>query len=332
METVGDMARALVLRSNQARLRAEMDQLAVEVSTGFVRDSAAHLQGDTSALLGIDRALEKLEVYRVNTASAQFLTGTMQTTLAEVQDRSEGLSQVLLSAELTPNDALLQTLSEDGGAALDQVVNAMNRSVAGRYLFSGTATDTAPMPPVADLLADVRSALTGAPDLAAVDAALDLFFDPGGAFDTVTYQGSDTGLAPLHLSETESATVDIRATDDGFRALLKPMLKAALATDTALGFDRSLQVEMLGSAGRDLLGAQTEVVTLRASLGALEARLEETTVRIASERSATSTARLDLVGTDQYETAARYENIRGQLESLYAITARSQRLSLAEFL
>lgn len=332
METVGDMARALVLRSNQARLRAEMDSLAVEVSTGFVRDSAGHLKGDTSALLDIDRALEQLEVYRVNTASARFLTGTMQATLAEMQDRSEGLSQVLLSAELTPNDALRQTLAEDGANALNQIVSAMNRAVAGRFLFSGTATDTAPMPEADALLGDVRTALTGAGDLAAVDAALDLFFGPGGGYETGTYQGSDTGLAPQQLSETETATVDIRATDPAFRALLQPILKAALATDPSLGFAPALQVEMLSSAGRDLLGAQTEVVQMRAGLGALEARLEETTVRIAAERSATSTARLDLVGTDQYETAARYESIRTQLESLYAITARSQRLSLAEFL
>lgn len=332
METVGDMSRALVLRTNQARLRAEMDSLAVEVSTGFVRDNAAHLKGDTSALLAIDRSLEKLDAYRVNAASATFLTGTMQATLNEVQDRSEGLSQTLVSAELTPNDALLNTLSEDASTALNQTVNAMNRNVAGRFLFSGTATDTAPMPGVDTLLGDVRAALAGATDVASVDAALDAFFGAGGGFETTTYQGSDTGLAPLRLSETESASIDIRATDDAFRAVLKPMLKAALSTDSALAFDQTLQIEMLSSAGRDLLSAQSNVVEMRAGLGSLEARLEETTTRIAAERTATSTARLDLVGADQYETAARYENIRTQLESLYAITARSQRLSLAEFL
>lgn len=332
MQTVGDMSRALVLRTNQARLRAEMDKLAVEVSTGFVRDSAAHLKGDTSALLSIDRSLEKLEAYRVNAASATFLTGTMQATLDEVQDRSEGLSQTLISAELTPNDALVNTLSEDAETALNQMLNALNRNVAGRFLFSGTATDTAPMPDVDTLLADVRAALAGATNMASVDAALDSFFGAGGGFEVTTYQGSDTGLAPLRLSETEFATVDIRATDEAFRAVLKPMLKAALSTDATLALDPALQVEMLSSAGRELLSAQSDVVEMRAGLGSLEARLEETTTRIAAERSATSSARLDLVGADQYETAARYENIQSQLESLYAITARSQRLSLAEFL
>ena len=44
-----------------------------------------------------------------------------------------------------------------------------------------------------------------------------------------------------------------------------------------------------------------------------------------------SLARLDLVGIDQFDTAARYENTRSQLEALYAITVRSSRMSLTEF-
>ena len=110
------------------------------------------------------------------------------------------------------------------------------------------------------------------------------------------------------------------------------MIMAALATDATLGLSQDVQIEMLTTAGQDLLAAQQDVVELRAGLGALEARVEETTARNSAEHTATNIARLDLVGTDQYYTASRYENIRTQLESLYTITARSQRLSLAEFL
>ena len=73
------------------------------------------------------------------------------------------------------------------------------------------------------------------------------------------------------------------------------------------------------------------MVELRAGLGALEARIEETTTRNAAETTAMSLARLDLVGIDQFDTAARYENTRSQLEALYAITVRSSRMSLTEF-
>lgn len=332
MESVGDLARSLVLRTNQLRLRQEMDQLAVEVATGFVKDSAQHLHGDTSALQSIDRVLSRLDTFRVASAEASLVAGAMQTTLAEIQERGETLSQTLISAELTPNSALLNTMSEDGANALGQVLNGLNRSVAGRFLFSGTATDRPAVTDLDSMMTDLRAAVSGQTTLSGVNAQLDMFFGAGGGFETTVYQGAAEGLAPMRLSETESVSLDIQATDAAFRAQLKPLAMAALAADAALGFDPTLQVDMLAQSGRDLLAAQQEMVELRAGLGMAEARIEEGAARNGAERTAMSLARLELVGTDQYETAARYENIRGQLESLYAITVRSQRLSLAEFL
>ena len=332
MESVGDLARTLVLRTNQVRLRQEMDQLAVEVATGFVRDPAQHLKGDTTGLLAVDRALSRLEAFRVNGAEAALITGAMQSTLDVIQSRSETLSQTLVSAELTPNSSLLTTMSDDARNTLGQVVNGMNRSVAGRFLFSGTATDQPALPDLETVMDELRTAVAGETTLAGVEAQLDAFFGPVGGFEDTLYQGSDTGLADLRLSETESASVDIKATDDAFRALMKPIAMAALAADTSLAFDTALQVEMLAKSGRDILGAQQPFVEMRAQLGMLEARIEESTTRNSSERTALGLARLELVGTDEFETATRYENVRGQLESLYAITVRSQRLSLAEYL
>ena len=95
MDTVGDLARTLVLRTHQTRLNRDLDRLGTEIATGFVSDPAAHLGGDVTALVAIDRSLAQLETYRVNTTEAAFLTGTMQTTLEEIQD------------ELDPGQAML---------------------------------------------------------------------------------------------------------------------------------------------------------------------------------------------------------------------------------
>lgn len=332
MDSVGDLARTLVLRTNQTRLRQDMDRLAVEVATGFVRDPAGYLQGDTTSLLAIDRALARLDVFRINTAEAVLVTGTMQTALDEIQSRSETLSQSLISAELTPNSSLLATLSEDARNTLSAVMNGLNRSVAGRFLFSGAATDRQALQSFDQLMTDLRTAVSGQTTLEGVNSQLEGFFGPGGDYETVSYQGSLSGLAPLQLSDREQASVDIRATDQAFREILKPMAMAALASDPSLGFTSSVKIEMLAQAGRDLLGAQQSIVELRANLGMLEARVEESTTRNSAERTSLSIARLELVGVDDFETATRYEAARSQLESLYAITARSQRLSLADYL
>ena len=243
MEVIGDMARALVLRTNQVRLRQEMDQLAVEVATGFVKDPAQHLHGDLTGLLAIDRSLSQLDTYRVNTTEATFLSGSMQNALDEIQERSQLLSGALIAAELTPNSTLLNTMSEDAKSALNQVMNGLNRSVAGRFLFSGIATDRGAVESADKLLSDVRTALVGQTEMSGIQAALDTFFGAGGAYETTTYQGSNTGLSPMQLSETESASLDIRATDPVFREVLKPIVMASLATDGSLGFTNKVQVQ-----------------------------------------------------------------------------------------
>ncbi|MCA0846349.1 flagellin [Salipiger thiooxidans] len=333
MDTVGDLARTLVLRTHQTRLNQEMDRLGVEIASGFVRDPASHLGGDITGLLAIDRTLAQLETYRVNTTEASFLTGTMQNALEEIQIRAENVSQVLLSVELTPNDEMLNTMSSEAESALNQMLNGLNRSVGGRFLFSGTATDGHAVIDSDTMLNELRTALAGQTDVAGVEAALDAWFDTaGGGFETTGYLGSTTSLAPMRLSKTESANVDIRADDQVFRDTMKALAKAALATDSSLALPENVKIELIGNAALDLQTAQAHMVELRSGLGALQQRIEETSTRNSAERAATTIARVELVGTDQFETATRYENTRAQLESLYAITVRSSRMSLVGFL
>ncbi|MBN8188022.1 flagellar biosynthesis protein FlgL [Salipiger thiooxidans] len=333
MDTVGDLARTLVLRTHQTRLNQEMDRLGVEIASGFVRDPASHLGGDITGLLAIDRTLAQLETYRVNTTEASFLTGTMQNALEEIQIRAESVSQVLLSVELTPNDEMLNTMSSEAESALNQMLNGLNRSVGGRFLFSGTATDGHAVIDSDTMLNELRTALAGQTDVAGVEAALDAWFDTaGGGFETTGYLGSTTSLAPMRLSKTESANVDIRADDQVFRDTMKALAKAALASDSSLALPENVKIELIGNAALDLQTAQAHMVELRSGLGALQQRIEETSTRNSAERAATTIARVELVGTDQFETATRYENTRAQLESLYAITVRSSRMSLVGFL
>lgn len=333
MDTVGDLARTLLLRTAHTRLNRDLDTLGVEIASGFVRDPAAHLGGDVSGLLALDRTLSELETFRVNTSEASHLAATMQTTLEEIQERGGMLSQVLLSVELTPNDEMFRTLSKDAESALDQMVNGLNRSVGGRFLFSGAATDTPALINSEDLLAELRTSLAGETTVAGIEARLDSWFDtPAGGFETIAYRGSATSLAPLRLSGNESARIDIRADGEVFRETLKSVAKAALASDEALGLSTEVKTALISDAALELQGAEARMVETRAALGAIEQRIEEATARNSAERTATSMARLELVGADQFETATRYENTRAQLESLYAITVRSSRMSLVEYM
>lgn len=333
MDTVGDLARSLVLSTHHTRLNRELDKLGVEIATGFTRDPARHLQGDVTGLVALDRDLSRLEAFRISTTEAGARAATLQTTLEEIQGRSELLSQVLLSAELTPTQEMRETFSEEARNAMGQVLAGLNRNIGGRFLFSGTANDTPAVAGLEDMLADLRLVLSGQSTAADIGTALDNWFDSaGGGFETSGYLGATDDASPIRIGDGESVALDVRGDDPVFRALLKSVAKAALATDDTLALAAEVQTELLSQAGRELLGHQQGLVELRAGLGAKEARIEEVSTRNAAERTALSMMRVDLVGADSFEAASRYENIRAQLESLYAITARSSQLSLVDFL
>lgn len=333
MDTVGDLARSLVLSTHHTRLNRELDKLGVEIATGFTRDPARHLQGDVTGLVALDRDLSRLEAFRISTTEAGARAATLQTTLEEIQGRAELLSQVLLSAELTPTQEMRETFSEEARNAMGQVLAGLNRNIGGRFLFSGTANDTPAVAGLEDMLADLRLVLSGQSTAADIGTALDNWFDSGGGgFETSGYLGATDDASPIRIGDGESVALDVRGDDPVFRALLKSVAKAALATDDTLALAAEVQTELLSQAGRELLGHQQGLVELRAGLGAKEARIEEVSTRNAAERTALSMMRVDLVGADSFEAASRYENIRAQLESLYAITARSSQLSLVDFL
>ncbi len=332
MEAFGDLARSLVMRSSQLRLRDQVDQLATELTTGTVADPARHLAGDTTLLNTLDRSLAQLNAYETATSEVQLIASSMQTALGGIQEQTEQLSQSLITADLNPSDTTLNSFSDNARQTLGNVLDKLNTSIGGRFLFSGIRSDQPAVNGIDDMMDALRTQLTGTTDLASINAALDGFFAPGGAFETVIYSGSDIGLAPVGLSQNESVSIDVRADGDALRGLLRPLALAAIAGDEVLAFDMGIKQDMLTSASLGMIDEMQSFVGLRADVGSVEARIADSATRNASERSAINLAKLELIEADPFETATRYESARSQLETLYAVTARSQRLSLVDFL
>jgi flagellar hook-associated protein 3 FlgL len=116
------------------------------------------------------------------------------------------------------------------------------------------------------------------------------------------------------------------------REVLAGLAVGALSGAGPMAGDAEAQRERLANAGVSLAGAQTGLSDLRGRVGAAEARLEEATSRNAAEAAALEIARAGLTDVDIYETATKLEAVQSQLELLYAITARSARLSLVSVL
>lgn len=135
-------------------------------------------------------------------------------------------------------------------------------------------TDTAPLVPGEQILAEIAAVAAGAVTTADYIAAVDGYFAPGGGFDTSAYKG---GAAVSEQRVGPSTAVDglPTAVDDALREGLRSAALAALAGDSSLPLtatDRQILVE---TAGEDLFAANSGIVGLQASVGYTQQRIEE---------------------------------------------------------
>ncbi|MEQ6203052.1 flagellin [Sulfitobacter sp. HNIBRBA2951] len=330
--SLSDLSRSYSMQSRNASLKADIQRLTVELASGQTENVRDAVGNNSSYISDLERSLTKLDGYELATLETRQFATSAQTALSFISDLNIGFSSTMLG---TTNSALGETTDaavNQAQTSLDDVIGALNTDVAGRRLFSGVATDTAPIASSDDLLAGLRAAMTGAGTVDDMLAAADAWFaDPAG-FGTTGYLGSDTSMAPVALSDEDSAAFTLRADEPALRDVLRNMAVAALTTDPALALTEAQQSELLQKTSDDVLSSTEALIGLQTETGFLEAKLETTTVRQGAERASLEIARSDLLSVDPYKAATELEQVQFQLQSLYAITSRMQSLSLVNYL
>ncbi|SEL55102.1 flagellar hook-associated protein 3 FlgL [Roseovarius azorensis] len=333
LQTFGDMAQTFALRRQGTTLKQQMDLLTRELSSGRAADLSRHLAGNLLRFSQIEHDFVILSSHRTAAREAAVDTRTMQTALGQVQTLSVSLAGNAITVGSAAGGVRVDTLAAEARSILGSMIGALNSSVAGRTLFSGTQTDRVPLAPLGTLLDDLRLAVQGADSPDAVRAALDVFFDtPGGDFETTIYRGGTTDLSPYELGAGESVALTIRGDDPVLRGQMKQVALAALSDDPGVLLSEADRRNLVFGAGTALLAQQPGMTALRANLGFAEARIEQSASRISAEITSLQTARNDLVSADAFETAGNLQQVQFQLETLYTLTARAARLSLVNFL
>ncbi|MGB2199802.1 MAG: flagellin [Pseudooceanicola atlanticus] len=332
LTTIGDLAQSYLLRRQNGNLKAEMSTLIEELSSGRTADVAKHLSGSYSYLADVERNLSLLDGYSSATNEARLFTQTMQDALEGFQTVSSDLGNTLMSSGRSNMPQIVSSASHRAGEDFAVMVSKINTNIGGRSLFSGVATDQPSLAAANVMLDALRTEVAGETTLAGVQAVFDTWFGPGGDFETVGYTGDTKDLSAFALGNGESVDLALRGDDASVRVLLKNAAMAALASDTSLGFDQTLQSEIVVAAGEGLAFQQNGLTEIRADLGYAQSRIEESATRIAAERTSFQMARTELLAVDPYETVTRLEDVQFQLEGLYTVTARLSRLSLTDYL
>lgn len=329
--TVGDYARSLALRRQNADARLEMDALVGEVGTGRKSDLASSLRGQFSTLAALEADLTALSAVKESALELRGRAEAMQGVL-DVLGSTARETGAQFIAPIPAGEGVEQALAEDARDLFGMVVDQLNSGFGGRALFAGVSIDGPALASGDDMLAALETAMAGLPDAAAVETAVRAWFAPGGDFETVGYLGATDVPGPQAIGAGRSASLSVTASDPPLRELLAGLAMAALSIRPPIAGDSDERRELFNAAGIALLSSETGIVSTRAQIGLVENAIERANAASATEEAALRIARSALTDADIYEAATELEAVQGQLELLYAITARNSGLSLVRAL
>ncbi len=331
--TMGDVARTFRLQNQVTDLRQKMTSLTSDLSAGQSIAQAKESPGGILRLGVLEHDIVVVNSQRLAAREAQVTTSAMQTAMERVQTLVNDLASTAVLAAPNTGDGYLELTAQQARADLDAVVAALNSDTAGRALFAGADVTWAPLAKAEDIMTIATNAAAGTTTAADVMAALSTVFEtPGGPFETLIYRGSTAPIAPFRLGSGESVALDLRADDPVLRDALMHTVAAALVSDPGVPLSQDEQHALARRAAEGLMDAEKSLVGIRADLGHAESRIETATSRLSAELVVLEQARADLIAVDPYETATELQSVQTQIETLYAITARSSRLSLVAFL
>ncbi len=330
---LSDLAASWQLQRNNTSIKTNLSEVGQKLTTGEFLTKDISDAGNIQKLFAIDNSLEILERYKQSTDAGRVRLDGVQSILGQVRDVAANVGLGVLTAVESATISTSLVEARGAGPAMQTIVGLLNTNVAGHSLFSGAASDRAALASSDQIQADIDAIVAAAPDVATALADIDFYFnDPTGGFETTIYTGSLIDAPDIRLSETEVISVPIRADDQALRETLRNLsVFAAVANGGFAGSPTQQEAMLLDAATRNL-SASDDVIKLRESTGFNQERLEEATARNDAERSGLMISRVDIANVDQYEMATMFQELQGQLEKMYAITARLSGLTLTNFL
>ncbi|MHA7871385.1 MAG: hypothetical protein ACX939_03445 [Hyphococcus sp.] len=317
------------LAQNVADLKSRVDTSRTESVTGRVEDVTKELDGDVGGAHILKKAVEDAQLFQQNLAVAKSRAEITQTTMGNIGSDSSRIATDLLAAVGRGADATIDVIADDARASLTVSFAALNTVLAGRALFGGDATQSPPLAPPEQLLADIEAIVAGAIDAADAQAQIDFYFnDPAGGFATNIYQGGANRAPFVEIAPGTRVDVSVKANDEEIKDIIQGLVTIAVS-DSATFPDR---YALLTNGANQIFDAEARLIDLRAAVGVNEGRIADAIERYENEESVMTTLFNEKTLRDPFEAASQLQLLESQLEASYLLTARMSRLSLANFL
>jgi flagellar hook-associated protein 3 FlgL len=328
------------------KVQAELADRSKELSSGQHSDLGLTLGSRSNLLVSLHAETSSLQTLTETNNLVSARLDTTQSKLDSIQSSAEDVLNSLLT--LSRSNVSTRTIQELGKNELSSLISQMNSSLGGDFLFAGTNTDVRP---IVDYTAPSSSAKT------AVDAAFFSKFgfvqsssNVSGISGTDMQDFLDDQFAALfqdpnwssnwssaanqeltdRISPTRTVKTSVSANETAFRQLAQAYTMLADLGTRDLG--TSAYDAVTTTAGDLVRQAIDGLTDLRASVGSVQADIEDASDQMSLQTSLLKTHSSDLTDVDPFDVSSHLSELQTQLEASYSLTAQLRELSLAHYL
>ncbi|MDN3713034.1 hypothetical protein QWZ10_17115 [Paracoccus cavernae] len=335
LSSIGDLARLYHTRQSNLSTKSKINTLSYEATTGIKKDLAKHLGGNTAIINQVEHKLALLDAFKKNTTEAEGTLNAMQLAMQSIQDTIVDLGPALISEASLSSDAQIDIRNAQSKEHLASTIRALNTTLAGKSLFSGSRTDTAPLPSANALIDEISFEISGLSSLADIETSIKNWFDApaGGAgyIDNI-YKGNLDTSHEFPTSERRTINISTNASSPAIREILRGLALYTIAGSPQTNQDGNLQRGLLIAAGEALIHGNDLMSIERSRVGFSEELLKKEIAQNSSESSALSVSRNTMITAEPFETALSLKETESNLNNLYTLTARLSSLRLTDYL
>lgn len=332
-QSLGDLAQSLTLSKARQRAEQNITRYSQELTTGLTSVKRSRLRSDFSALSDWERTKSAATVREKTLSEAITRLQAKQQVLASISQDVLALSNDMILATTTGTEPDQYMVSDRAKSVLSEALARLNTRAVGHAVFAGEQTSQSAFSDGETVLASLKAAVSGAVTAEDVFLGVQAWIDDDvSGFGTVAYLGGDEPGPPIRLDSGRVTQDDIKGNDPALKAVIESLALAALSRDSDFALGSAASNKLLQAASNGLRKAQSQMTSLEARLGQLESEAYQAKVRASSEIATTQMLKADAFSVDQYVTATKLQNAELQLEKIYALTARSARMSLLEYM
>ena len=295
---------SLILKSQE-----RINEQQIRLTTQQKSQDYLGIGDDASRLLTVESSLRGIDQFVKNNA---FIDMRMETMLNSMDAVGDILKEVRTLVRDVLEDGTLDGIDKNDFTEIkmDQLEGFLNVKMNGRFLFSGTKTDTQPV---------------NAGDLA--DAPT---FDADGVTTTAEpsffYQGDDNQVK-ARIDEGVTLEYGVKANNEGFEKLIRA-IRLVKSTDLS-------DANVLGKFQHalNLLNESADkIVAVELNTGVKFQQLASTTRSLKDTKSILDGVVDEIERADTFEAVSILNQVQTQLEASYATAVRVSSLSLTRFL